>query len=143
MNPEGRVDRGLIVASTMLATILFTIDTTIANVALPHMQGSLQASPDQILWVLTSYIVTSAIATPLMGFLALRLGERPILLVSVAGFTIASMLCGIATSLPELVFFRAAQGACGAALIPLSQSSLLSVFPRERHGTALHSGASA
>ncbi len=131
------MNRGLVVASTMLATMLYAIDTTIANVALPHIQGSLQASPDQVLWVLTSYIVTSAIATPLVGFLALRIGERPILLMSVAGFTLASMLCGIATSLPELVFFRAVQGACGAALIPLSQSSLLSVFPRERHGTAL------
>ncbi len=137
MTQEGRVNRGLVVASTMLATMLYAIDTTIANVALPHIQGSLQASPDQVLWVLTSYIVTSAIATPLVGFIALRIGERPVLLMSVAGFTIASMLCGIATSLPELVIFRAIQGACGAALIPLSQSSLLSVFPREKHGTAL------
>ncbi|HEY7379362.1 MAG TPA: MFS transporter, partial [Steroidobacteraceae bacterium] len=137
MSPQGRVNRGLVVASTMLATMLYAIDTTIANVALPHIQGGLQAGPDQVLWVLTSYIVVSAIATPIVGFLALRIGERRILLFSVAGFTIASALCGIATSLPELVFFRALQGACGAALIPISQSSLLSVYPREKHGTAL------
>ena len=98
MTEEGRANRGLVVASTMLATMLYAIDTTIANVALPHIQGSLQASPDQVLWVLTSYIVMSAIATPLVGFVALRIGERPVLLMSVAGFTIASMLCGIATS---------------------------------------------
>jgi MFS transporter, DHA2 family, multidrug resistance protein len=137
VSPQGRVNRGLVVASTMLATMLYAIDTTIANVALPHIQGGLQAGPDQVLWVLTSYIVVSAIATPIVGFLALRIGERRILLLSVAGFTIASMLCGIATSLPELVLFRALQGACGAALIPISQSCLLSVYPRERHGTAL------
>jgi DHA2 family multidrug resistance protein len=128
--------RGLLVASTMLATIIYTLDTTIANVALPHMQGSLQASQDQIAWVLTSYIVVSAIATPLAGFLAVRYGRRNMLIGCVAGFTIASMACGIATSLTEMVLFRMAQGAFGAGLIPLSQAALLDAYPRERHGRA-------
>ena len=141
MNPPAQTPltagrRALLVASTMLATILYTLDTTIANVALPHMQGSLQASQDQIAWVLTSYIVVSAIATPLAGFLAVRHGRRNMLIACVAGFTLASMACGVATSLAEMVAFRMAQGAFGAGLIPLSQAALLDAYPRERHGRA-------
>lgn len=121
----------------MLATLLYTIDTTIANVALPHMQGSLQATQDQIAWVLTSYIVVSAISTPLSGWLATRYGLRRILLVSVAGFTVASMLCGLAAHLTEMVAFRMVQGFFGAALVPLSQIALLEAYPREQHGRAM------
>ncbi len=121
----------------MVAVLLYTIDTTIANVALPHMQGSLQASQEQILWVLTSYVVASAVMTPLSGFLAVRFGERRVLLASVLGFVATSVLCGLATSLEQVVAFRALQGICGAALIPLSQTVVLLAFPRERHAAAL------
>jgi DHA2 family multidrug resistance protein len=129
--------RRLVAVSTMLATLIYTIDSTIANVALPHMQGSLQATQDQVLWVLTSYIVASALFTPATGYVALRFGARHVLLASVAGFTIASMLCGIATSLPELVTFRILQGIAGAALVPISQSVILSSYSREEQGMAL------
>jgi DHA2 family multidrug resistance protein len=128
--------RGLLVVSSMLATLLYTVDTTIANIALPHMQGSLQASQDQIAWVLTSYIVVSAIATPLAGFLGARQGLRRVLAVSVAGFTITSALCGFATTLDEMVLFRAIQGVMGAALVPLPQVAMLNAYPREHHGRA-------
>jgi DHA2 family multidrug resistance protein len=128
--------RPLIAASTMLATLLYTVDMTIANVALPQIQGGLQATQDQVLWVLTSYIVASAIVTPVTGLLAARFGGRLVLLASVAGFTLCSALCGLATSLPELVLFRVLQGISGAALVPISQSVLLSSYSREEHGHA-------
>ena len=121
----------------MLANIMQGVDNTIANVALPHIQGSLSASQDQIAWVLTSYIVTAAITMPLTGWLAGRLGIKFVFLFSVAGFTIASALCGAATSLEQLVLFRALQGVCGAGLIPLSQATLLQINPPERHGHAM------
>src|SRR3954469_18154313 len=95
----------LITCSIMLATIMQALDTTIANVALPHMQGSLSATQEQISWVLTSYIVAAAIMTPPTGFLAARFGRKRVFLAAIFGFTIASMLCGIATSLPEMVLF--------------------------------------
>lgn len=129
--------RGLITVSIMLATIMQALDTTIANVALPHMQGTLSATQEQIAWVLTSYIVAAAIMTPLTGFLAGRFGRKRLFLWSVGGFTIVSMLCGAATSLPELVLFRLLQGIFGAALVPLSQAVLLDTYPREQHGSAM------
>ena len=129
--------RGFVTASIMLATIMQTLDTTIANVALPHMQGSLSAAQDQISWVLTSYIVAAAIVTPMTGWLSERFGRKRVLLVSVAGFTLASMLCGIADSLGEIVVFRVLQGVFGAALVPLSQAILLDINPPERHGRAM------
>jgi DHA2 family multidrug resistance protein len=121
----------------MLANIMQGVDNTIANVALPHIQGSLSASQDQIAWVLTSYIVAAAIMMPLTGWLAGRLGIKYVFLVCVGGFTIASALCGAATSLEQLVLFRALQGICGAGLIPLSQATLLQINPPERHGHAM------
>ncbi|MFO0986221.1 MAG: DHA2 family efflux MFS transporter permease subunit [Alphaproteobacteria bacterium] len=130
-------NRGLITASIMLATIMQAIDTTIANVALPHMQGSLSASQDQIAWVLTSYIVAAAIMTPLTGWLAGRFGIKRVFLVSIAGFTLASMLCGAAASLEQIVLYRLLQGVFGAALVPLSQAVLLDINPREKHGQAM------
>src|SRR5438105_14268569 len=96
---EAQRHKGMITLSIMLATIMQALDTTIANVALPHMQGSLQASQDQITWVLTTYIVASAIALPLTGWLCAQWGRRLVFLVSVIGFTVASALCGLATSL--------------------------------------------
>src|SRR6202045_4027573 len=127
----------MITASIMLATIMQGVDNTIANVALPHIQGSLSAAQDQIAWVLTSYIVAVAIMTPLTGWLAGRLGIKYVFLLSVAGFTLASALCGSATSLAQLVIYRLLQGVCGAALVPLSQSVLLQINPPERHARAM------
>ena len=131
------VNVGMVTLCVILATLMQALDTTIANVALPYMQGSVAASQDQIDWVLTSYIVAAAIMTPPTGFLAGRFGLKRLFLASVAGFTIASMLCGMAQSLMQIVLFRVLQGAFGAALVPLSQSVLFSVYPRERQGFAM------
>ncbi|MGH8821409.1 MAG: MFS transporter, partial [Rhodoferax sp.] len=127
----------MITLSIMLATIMQALDTTIANVALPHMQGSLQASQDQIMWVLTSYIVAAAITLPLTGWLCGMWGRRKVFIVSVLGFTAASALCGLSTSLIGIVFARLLQGVFGAALVPLSQAVLLDINPRERIGQAM------
>ncbi len=128
---------GLITITIMLATVMQALDATIANVALPHMQGTLSATSEEIAWVLTSYIVAAAIMTPLTGFLAARLGRKRLFSWAIAGFTVASVLCGIATSLDQLVLFRLLQGVFGACLIPLSQAILLDTFPREQHGSAM------
>ena len=130
-------NRGMITISIMLANIMQGVDNTILNVALPHVQGSLSASLDQIAWALTSYIVCAAIMMPLTGWLAGRFGIKYIFLTSVIGFTLASAACGAATSLGELVFFRALQGVAGAGLVPLSQATLLQINPPERHGHAM------
>jgi DHA2 family multidrug resistance protein len=130
-------NRGLLVVSVMLATLMQALDTTIANVALPSMQGSLSATQDQVSWVLTSYIVAAAIATPATGWLSSVMGRRRLLLIAIGGFTLASVLCGIATDIGEMVAFRLLQGLFGAALVPISQSTLLDVFPREKHGAAM------
>ena len=127
----------LLTLCVMLATIMQALDTTIANVALPYMQGSLSATTDQINWVLTSYIVAAAIATPVTGFLEARLGRKRLFQIAVAGFTAASVLCGIAVSLPEMVAFRLLQGLFGASLVPLSQAVLLDSYPKEKHGSAM------
>jgi MFS transporter, DHA2 family, multidrug resistance protein len=130
-------NRGAITISIMLATFMQGVDTTIANVALPHMQGSFSAAQDQIAWVVTSYIVAAAIMTPLTGWLAGRLGIKYVFFVSVAGFTLASALCGVATNLAQMVIYRLLQGICGAALVPLSQSVLLQINPPQRHAKAM------
>jgi len=135
--PEEPLNLALITFGTMLATFMQALDSTIANVALPHMQGSFAASQDQITWVLTSYIVAAAIMTPPTGWLSNRFGRKRLFLVSVAGFTVASILCGIAGSLTQMVIYRVLQGLFGAALVPLSQSTLLDSYPRERHGSAM------
>jgi MFS transporter, DHA2 family, multidrug resistance protein len=130
-------NRAAITACVSLATLMQALDSTIANVALPHIQGSVSASQDQIAWVLTSYIAAAAIMTPPTGFLASRFGLKPLFLIAVGGFTIASMLCGIAQSLVEIVLFRILQGVFGAPLVPLSQSVLLGIYPKERQGFAM------
>ncbi|MBS0220072.1 MAG: DHA2 family efflux MFS transporter permease subunit [Proteobacteria bacterium] len=135
--PEASLNRAAVTACVSLATLMQALDTTIANVALPHIQGSVSASPDQIGWVLTSYITAAAIMTPPTGYLASRFGLKRLFLVAVAGFTVASMLCGIAESLVEIVLFRILQGAFGAALVPLSQSVLIGIYPKERQGSAM------
>ncbi len=138
MAAEAQVQhRGLLTICVMLATIMQALDTTIANVALPYMQGSLSATLDQINWVLTSYIVAAAIMTPVTGFLTARFGRKKLFLVTVAGFTFASVLCGMAASLEQMVVFRLLQGVFGAPLVPLSQSILLDSYPKEQHGSAM------
>jgi len=130
-------NKGLLTAALMLATIMQVLDTTIANVALPHMAASLGAAQNEITWVLTSYIVAAAIATPLTGWLADRLGQKRLFLIAVIGFTIASALFGIATSLPEMVVFRLIQGLFGAVIAPLAQTVLLNINPKEKIGQAM------
>ena len=121
----------------MLASIMQALDNTIANVALPRIQGSLSATQDQMTWVLTSYIIAAAIMTPLSGWLAGQIGRRRVFLISVVGFTVASALCGLAQTLPEIVLARLAQGLCGAALIPMSQAVLLDINPPSQHARAM------
>jgi DHA2 family multidrug resistance protein len=133
----GAPNKWAITISIMLATIMNSLDTTIANVALPHIQGSVSASQDQITWVLTSYIVAATIMTPMTGWLSGRIGRKQVFLISIAGFTVASMLCGMAGSLFQIVGFRLMQGLFGAALIPLSQAVLLDIWPKEQHGQAM------
>lgn len=135
VKPE--ISRVFITVLIMAAAFMQVLDTTIANVALPRMQGSLSATQDQIAWVLTSYIVAAAIMTPLTGWLAGRFGRKYVFLISVAVFTLTSALCGLATSLPEVVIFRIFQGMAGAALLPLSQAILLDINPPENYGKAM------
>ena len=130
-------NRAMLTVSVMLATIMQALDTTIANVALPEMQGAMGATQEQIAWVLTSYIVAAAIVMPLTGFVAARVGRRRLFLWSVVGFTVASMLCGAAQDLGQMVAFRLLQGIFGASLVPLSQSVLLDAYPTEKHGQAM------
>jgi DHA2 family multidrug resistance protein len=133
--PSGQ--RLIVTIGVMLAVLLQVLDTTIANVALPHMQASLGATQETINWVLTSYIIASAIALPMSGWLADRVGRKRLLVISVVGFTTASVLCAIATSLPEMVAFRAVQGVSGAFIVPLAQATLFDINPREKHGQAM------
>jgi DHA2 family multidrug resistance protein len=135
--PAAHTRRLMITGTVMLASILQALDNTIANVALPRMQGSLSATQDQMSWVLTSYIVAAAIMTPLTGWLADRYGRKPVFLVSIVGFTLASALCGMAQSLGQIVVFRVLQGLCGAALIPMSQAVLFDTYPPAEHGRAM------
>src|SRR5690349_22612642 len=113
-------ERLIVTVGVMAAVLLQVLDTTIANVALPHMQASLGATQDTINWVLTSYIVASAIALPISGWMSDRVGRKRLLVISVVGFTAASVLCAVATSLSEMVIFRAFQGISGAFLVPLA-----------------------
>ena len=113
--------RALITASATLAMLMQTLNSTIANVALPYMQGSMSASADEITWVLTSYVIAAAIMTAPVGWMARRFGRKKLFIGSLAGFTLASMACGAAQSLEQLVLFRLIQGMCGAAIAPLSR----------------------
>ena len=130
-------ERLLVTLAVMSATLIQVLDTTIVNVALPHMAGNLGATTDQISWVLTSYLVSSAIVMPLTGYFADTLGRKRFMLASITGFVIASALCGIATSLAEIVAFRLLQGVFGAALVPLSQAIMTDAYPPEERGKAM------
>jgi MFS transporter, DHA2 family, multidrug resistance protein len=129
--------RAIVSACTVLATLMQALDTTIANVALPYMQGSFAAAPDQITWVLTSYIVAAAIMTAPVGWLSARFGRKTLFIACLAGFTFASVLCGLAKSLDQMVMFRLLQGAFGAGLVPLSQATMLDLYPLEQRGSAM------
>ena len=135
LSPGAR--RALLTICAMTATIMQALDTTIANVALPYMQGSLSASLDQVSWVLTSYIVAAAIMTAPVGWLADRFGRKKLFIVCVGGFTVASLFCALAQNIEQIVAFRLMQGMCGAALVPLSQSVMLDAYPIEQRGQAM------
>ncbi len=130
-------NKALLSIGVMAATIMQILDTTIANVAIPHMQAALGATADTITWVLTSYIVASAVAIPMTGWLSDRFGSRRLFLWAVAGFVIASMLCGMATSLNEMVAFRVFQGVAGAFIVPLSQTVLMDINPKSKQASAM------
>jgi DHA2 family multidrug resistance protein len=131
------LNRILITIVVMSATLMQVIDTTIVNVALPHMQGALSASPDEITWTLTSYLVASAIFMPLTGYLSDLLGRKFYLFISIAGFTFVSALCGASVTLTQIVVFRLLQGVFGAALVPLSQAIMTDIFPPEERTRAM------
>ena len=131
------VNPWFIAIAVMIGTFMEVLDTTVVNVSLPHIAGSLSATPDEATWVLTSYLVSNAIVLPLTGWLASRFGRRRILLISVSGFTVFSFLCGLAPNLPALIIFRIFQGATGGGLQPLSQAILLEAFPPEKRGKAM------
>lgn len=122
-------ERAMIMLGTMMATFMMVLDMTIANVALPHMQTGLGATPETVTWVLTSYIVAAAVAMPLTGWLSDRIGRKPLFLLATIGFTTASALCAIATNLPEMVLFRILQGMSGALIMPLCNAFLLDISP--------------
>ena len=132
-----RADRVLTSVAVLLAVLMVILDMTVVNVALPHMMGALGATPDQITWVITSYIVAEAVVIPTSGFLAARFGRKPVIVVSVIGFVIASMLCGQATTLAQMVCFRLLQGAFGASVIPLSQAVMVDTFSAADRGKAM------
>jgi DHA2 family multidrug resistance protein len=134
---KGAMDRALITFCVIVATLMQSLDSTIANVALPYMRGTMGASQDQINWVLTSYIVAAAIMTAPTGFLAARFGRTRVFVISIAGFTVASILCGLAQSLDQIVLFRILQGIFGATLSPLSQAVMFDIYPVERRGRAM------
>src|SRR5215468_4301231 len=134
---ENKIELWIVLAASMTGTLMQALDSTIANVALPYMQGSLSASRDQITWVLTSYIVAAAIMTAPVGWIASRFGKRNFILVCLTGFTITSMMCGAAQSLEQMILFRLLQGAFGAGLSPLSQAVMLDLYPPHKRGNIM------
>jgi len=129
--------RTLVMGCTMVATLMQALDNTIANVALPHMQGSLGTNRDQITWVLTSYVIAAAIMTAPVGWFAARFGRKEFFIFSLVGFTVTSMMCGLAQNVTQEVLFRFLQGCFGAALVPLSQAIMLDIYPQEQRGMAM------
>ena len=135
--PHRHINPWIIALSVMFATFMEVLDTTVVNVSLPHIAGNLSATIDEATWALTSYLVANAIVLPMTGWLAGLVGRKRLLMLSVGGFTVASLLCGLAPSLSVLVFFRIVQGATGGALQPLSQAVLLEAFPPQDRGKAM------
>ncbi|HEX8926768.1 MAG TPA: DHA2 family efflux MFS transporter permease subunit, partial [Terriglobales bacterium] len=131
------VNPWVIAIAVMLGTFMEVLDTTVVNVALPHIAGSLSSTENEATWVLTSYLVSNAIVLPMTGWLANHFGRKRILMMSVIGFTISSLACGLAPSLGALIFFRVVQGATGGGLQPLSQAIMMEAFPPEKRGKAM------
>jgi len=134
---SSHVNPWIVTVAVMLATFMEVLDTTVVNVSVPHMAGNMGATVEEGTWVVTSYLVSNAIILPMAGWLAARFGRRRMLMICVSGFTLTSLLCGFATSLQWLIFFRVLQGLSGGGLQPLSQSVLLETFPPKKHGTAM------
>jgi DHA2 family multidrug resistance protein len=135
--PAKTVNKWLITITVMLPAIMEIIDTSVANVALPHMQGSLNAGTDEVTWVLTSYLVSNAVVLPMTGWLARVFGRKRFLITCIILFTLSSFLCGAAPNLATLILFRVLQGAAGGALIPTSQAILMETFPPQQRGMAM------
>jgi DHA2 family multidrug resistance protein len=137
MSGEKNINKWLITITVMLPAIMEIIDTSVANVALPHMQGSLNAGTDEVTWVLTSYLVANAVVLPMTGWLSRVFGRKRFLMTCIVLFTLSSLLCGAAPNLGALIFFRILQGAAGGALIPISQAILMETFPPQQRGMAM------
>lgn len=136
-HPQRLVNPWVVTFSVMLATFMEVLDTTVVNVSIPHIAGNLASTNEEGTWVVTSYLVSNAIVLPISGWLANHMGRKRLLLTCVAGFTVTSLCCGLATSLPQLIIFRVLQGLTGGGLQPLAQAILLETFPKERHGHAM------
>jgi MFS transporter, DHA2 family, multidrug resistance protein len=136
-SPQRVVNPWVVTFSVMLATFMEVLDTTVVNVSIPHIAGNLASTNEEGTWVVTSYLVANAIVLPISGWLANYMGRKRLLLTCVAGFTVTSLCCGLAASLPQLIFFRVLQGLTGGGLQPLAQAILLETFPKERHGHAM------
>src|ERR1700710_708761 len=134
---DSKVAEWAVLIGSMAGVLMQALDTTIANVALPYMMGELSAARDQITWVLTSYIIAAAIMTAPVGWIASRFGKRNFLLISLTGFTVTSMMCGLAQSLEQMIMFRLLQGAFGAALGPLSPAVMLDMYPPQKRGNIM------
>src|SRR5580765_6356383 len=137
MSEAKHINPWIIATSVMLATFMEVLDTTVVNVSLPHIAGSLSSTIDEATWALTSYLVANAIILPMTGWLASMFGRKRLLMISVVGFTAASFLCGLAPTLGALIFFRILQGATGGCLQPLSQAGLLEAFAPQDRGKAM------
>jgi MFS transporter, DHA2 family, multidrug resistance protein len=137
MTEHLRVNPWIVTFSVMLATFMEILDTTVVNVSIPHISGNLASTVEEGTWVVTSYLVSNAIVLPMSGWLASYIGRKRLLLACVAGFTVTSLCCGLATSLPMLIVFRVLQGLTGGGLQPLAQAILLETFPQEKHGHAM------
>jgi len=136
-NPQRFVNPWVVTVAVMLATFMEVLDTTVVNVSIPHIAGNLAATNEEGTWVVTSYLVSNAVVLPISGWLANRIGRKRLLITCVAGFTVTSLCCGLATSLTQLIIFRILQGLTGGGLQPLAQAILLETFPKERHGHAM------
>jgi len=133
---DSRLGRTFVLLTVSLCTMLYSLTVTIVNVALPQLQGALSATPDQISWVVTLNIVATAVATPVTGWVVARFGQRQVMIWSVAGFTVSSLLCATANSLAPLLIYRIGQGAFGAPLVPLSQAIIVGTYPPEQRAMA-------
>ena len=136
-SPKLTINPWVVTFSVMLATFMEVLDTTVVNVSIPHIAGNLASTNEEGTWVVTSYLVSNAIVLPISGWLANHIGRKRLLLACVAGFTLTSLCCGLAATLPQLIFFRVLQGLTGGGLQPLAQAILLETFPKERHGHAM------